>query len=177
MDRRTEQLFVENLNRNRTRLFEFACRLTRNREDAEDLLQTAVAKAWVAGDRYDGSRSFKNWMMSIMKNAHRDQLRAASSRPQVTSADGWDSDLGLDDFADVEESTFDLILRRFLRGSLVAAVESLPWPYSEILQLFYLRELSYEECAKAAGIPAGTVRSRISRGRNLLRRVLATQPR
>jgi RNA polymerase sigma-70 factor (ECF subfamily) len=145
--------------------------LTRNDHDAEDVVQEACLRAMRYFERLKGTEA-RPWLLAIVRNTCYTWLE--KNRP---------SDLvGLDDVgplaADVEtvghaspmESNPEVILLQSANRKLVnQALEDLPVGYREVLVMRELEDLSYKEIATVAGIPMGTVMSRLSRGRELLR--------
>ncbi|MDR7298361.1 RNA polymerase sigma-70 factor (ECF subfamily) [Pelomonas aquatica] len=139
------------------RLRRYARALRRNDEDADDLLQDTLERAWSRARLWQGVGDMRTWLFSIMHNLHVDALRR-----------------GRLDTVDLDEQTPEvpvaptqgqiLVLR-----DLDAALAALPAEQREVLLLTALDGLAYAEIAQALGIPIGTVMSRLSRGRERLR--------
>lgn len=136
----------------------YALALTRSGQEAEDLVQEALARA------YDGRRSFrigsalKPWLMSILHNAHIDRLRARQVRRRHEAA----VEAAYDFAPAAQEDAVHLseVRRAFLH---------LPQEQREALHLVGVEGLTYPEAAQVLGIPEGTVLSRVSRARQALR--------
>ena len=145
-----------------------ALRLTRDREDAQDLSQEALIRAYEAFDRFDG-RNFKAWMLRILTNLYINRYRQRSRSAVVGSLD----DENAVDPAGPENEAPD---RQMLDGMVSAEVEEalskVPSDFRTAVLLSDVEGLTYEEIAEATEVPIGTVRSRIARGRAILRREL-----
>lgn len=158
----------------RSRAYAQALMLTRNRADADDLLQTTLVKAWSRYDVFDETRSFGKWIGSIMTRAFLDRRRAESRRLKPLSYDAYRGaeDDGYElDFAD--PSSEDIANGIALRQDLRQALEEMPDIHRRIVLMCDLLGLDYDLCAQREGIPVGTVRSRLFRGRQKLREALS----
>jgi RNA polymerase sigma-70 factor (ECF subfamily) len=148
--------------------------LMRNDHDAEDVVQDAYLRAYRFFDGLRGTDS-RAWLLAIVRNASYSWLE--KNRPgEVVALD----DVGLL-ASDVEtaghmfpaETNPEVILLQSANRKLVnLALEELPVGYREVLVMRELEELTYKEIAAVAGIPIGTVMSRLARGRELLRRAI-----
>jgi RNA polymerase sigma-70 factor, ECF subfamily len=158
------------------RAFSMALQLTRNRSDAEDLLQDTFVKAWRGFDSYVPGRPFLNWLLRIMQRAYLDSKRrdnpvrkAESLHAMVSPSDGELQEMPI---ADTRPGPDEDLFRTELHQNLHAALEDLPQLYRDAIAMCDLDGLSYSEIADAQNTTVGTVRSRIHRGRKLLRDVL-----
>lgn len=164
-------------------LYRAALRLTRDATDAEDLVAEAVAQAWYRIDSLNDWGAFRGWLFRIMRNhfitGYRKRLRA----PVIVAAEGRDEegdqpDLALllaeqpDDFlqwwANPEKELADQLLGEDILGALA----TLPDAFRDVILLICVDGLGYDEAADVLGVPAGTVRSRMKRGRTLLQKAL-----
>jgi RNA polymerase sigma-70 factor (ECF subfamily) len=153
-------------------LFATALRLTRNRSDAEDLVQDTYVKAFRFADRFERGTNLKAWLYTILHNtwrnrrrdASRDTVEVDSERVEQAAADGPAA-------GDTPEH---ILLRATLDADLQAALDELPDAFREAVWLRDVEEFSYAEIAEMLGVPMGTVMSRISRGRRLLFERLST---
>ena len=152
-------------------LYRTALRLSRDRADAEDLVQDTYLKAFRAADRFEPGTNLRAWLFTILhntaKNRFRDRARdsvavdsdvvdrAADAPPPASRGRG----------ADTPET---LLLRDTLAPELQSAIDALPEAFREAVWLRDVEEFSYAEIAKMLDVPIGTVMSRISRGRHLL---------
>lgn len=169
-------------------LYGLAMRLTRNRADAEDLVAETVTKAWLAIDKLDDSDRLRPWVFRILRNHFISEYRKKSVRPQLVSIDDQDehsdegdvvallnrqSDEFLQWWADPETE----VANRLLGEQIMAAIEELPESFRETILLVNVEGLRYDEAAQVLGVPAGTIRSRMKRGRTLLQKALWIQAR
>jgi RNA polymerase sigma-70 factor (ECF subfamily) len=151
-------------------LYRVALRLTGNRADAEDLTQETVLKAYRAWEQFTPGTNAKAWLLTILRNTFINQTRRARTRPQTV------------DIADVEPFTvFREVQDADPEGSFFAgivddevsrAVAVLPEEFREALVLSDVVGLPYAEIAAMTGVPVGTVKSRLFRGRQLLQKRL-----
>jgi len=160
----------------RKRAYVMALQLTRNPTEAEDLVQDTYLKAWRGFDSYAAGRPFLNWLLRIMQRAYLDGRRrenpirrADSLEGLVTSASGEVQELTIPDYADAPDE--NVLIKEFQREARLA-LESLPPLYRDTIMLCDFEEMSYEEIAERQGTTVGTIRSRIHRGRKLLRDIV-----
>lgn len=145
-----------------------ALRLTRNKEEAEDLAQEAVVRAYEAYERFDGA-NFKAWILRIVTNLYINKYRHRQRGPQFASMD----DEGM---AEPMSSESEIPDRQLFDGMMGAEVQEalsrVPEDFRIAVLLSDVESMSYQEIAEATNVPIGTVRSRIARGRALLRKQL-----
>ena len=152
-------------------LFNFAHWLTKDREEAEDLVQETYAKALKGFSSFQLGTNFRAWMYRILRNTFltsRTGLRATMTQP--LEIENTETELAID--RDTPET---ILLERSSQELLQKAIQDLPLHYREILLLCELQEMSYQEIAEALSIPIGTVMSRLSRARKSLRDSLRPQ--
>jgi RNA polymerase sigma factor (sigma-70 family) len=152
--------------------FNYARWLTRNEADAEDVVQDAYVRAlrFYASLRGDNARA---WLLTIVRHTWYGRFRPRDGAYQTTVFDEMNNERtaeGLDPEA--------LLLQRQSVDEVRAALEELPVDFREVIVLRELEGLSYKEIAGVAGIPIGTVMSRLARGRERLLTILksATSP-
>ncbi len=139
---------------------------------AEDVTQEAFIRAYRGIDRFQGTR-FRAWLLSIVANAARDELRRQRRRPaQSLDAARDDPERPDIDPADPGPSPETSALSGELRRLLEGALRDLPDDWRLVVVMADIHGLSYEEIAQATGVPVGTVKSRLSRARGRLRDVL-----
>ena len=148
--------------------------LTRNDHDAEDVVQDAYLRAYRF---FDGLRETdaRAWLLAIVRNAGYSWLE--KNRPgEVVALDDaglLSSDVETAGHVSPAETNPEVIMLQSANRKLVnQALEELPVGYREVLVMRELEELTYKEIAAVAGIPIGTVMSRLARGRELLRRAI-----
>src|SRR5579872_907293 len=146
-------------------LYNFAHWLTRDREEAEDLVQETYAKALKGFRSFQLGTNFRAWMYRILRNTFltsRTGLKATMTVPLDPEEDG--AELAVE--RDTPET---YLLTQANRELLQTAMDELPVHFREILLLCEVEEMSYQEIAETLAIPMGTVMSRLSRARQTLR--------
>ena len=152
-------------------LFNAALRLTGSRSDAEDLTQETFIKAYTAFDQFELGTNFRAWTLKILTTTHINRYREGRRAPQtiawedITSGGQWDFDWQRSDQPEPETA----VVQQYLDDPVGPAVQSLPDEFRLAIIMCDMFELSYQEIASALQVPLGTVRSRISRGRHILR--------
>lgn len=148
-------------------LYATALRLTRNRPDAEDLVQDTVVKALRFADRFTPGTNLKAWLYTILHNTWRNRRRDAARETVDVDSSRVEEAAQLDGPL-AAETPEQLLLRSTLDADLQAALDGLPEAFREAVWLRDVDEFTYAEIAEMLGIPQGTVMSRISRGRRQL---------
>lgn len=156
------------------RAFQFAYRLTGNVGEAKELTQEAFYRALKNWESYDHSQPVDHWFFTILRNLFLDGLKRFD-KTNVLSLDMPAEDAE-EDYAEILEERSDRILETLEReesGKKVReALERLTAEHRAVLTLADLEGLPYEDIAKVIRCPVGTVRSRVSRARNALKRQL-----
>ncbi len=147
-------------------LWRYAYSLTRNRDAADDLVQDCVERALKKRQLWKPDGSLKSWLMTILINVYRNQLRSQKSRGATTP---------IDDLV-VEPAARDTLSGRLDLNDTASALTHLADDQREVLLLVALGGLSYKEAAQALGIPLGTLMSRLGRARAQLRAIMAGHP-
>ena len=148
------------------KIYNFAYRLTGNSDDASDLVQEVLLRVRKGLASYQPG-SFEGWLWRITRNAFLDDVRRRNRRPTAPLPDEVDRwDLASAPAADAE------FARISIGDDVQKALLELPVEFREAVVLCDVVGLSYEEIAQAVAVPVGTVRSRIHRGRKLLRELL-----
>jgi RNA polymerase sigma-70 factor (ECF subfamily) len=173
--------FTNSVEENLDALYGVAIRLTGRKADAEDLVAEAVARAWSALHTLEDRGRFRPWAFRILRNCFVSDFRRKAVRPVETSYDEVDSGDGevasflmeeSDDFlrwwANPEREFFNNVLAE----EIMAAIDELPESFRVTILLVNVEGLTYDEAAEALGVPQGTVRSRMKRGRTLLQKAL-----
>jgi RNA polymerase sigma-70 factor (ECF subfamily) len=149
-------------------LYATALRLTRNRADAQDLVQDTLVKAFRFADRFESGTNLKAWLYTILHNTWRNRRRdAARETVDVDSERVEEASTSAGGPAEVDTPE-RILLRETLDADLQAALDELPEAFRQAVWLRDVEEFSYAEIAQMLEIPIGTVMSRISRGRRLL---------
>lgn len=149
-------------------VFGTALRLTRDQDEAQDLSQEALVRAYEAFDRFDG-RNFKAWILRILTNLYINKYRKVQRQGMTGSLD---DEQAIEPAAPADEAPDKIVLDRMLGAEVEDALAKVPEVFRMTVILSDLEGLSYDEVAEATDVPVGTVRSRIARGRAILRREL-----
>lgn len=155
-------------------LFNFGYSLTRSEADANDLVQETYLKAFRFIDSYLEGTNAKAWLFRILKNAFINNYRKKSKRPtQVDFEDvvnfHKEEDTALTSYVDMREEVYDNIIG----DEVTNAINNLSVDHRTVLLLRDIEGFSYEEISKIIDIPINTVRSRLNRARNLLKKELS----
>ena len=170
----SERAFEELVRLYEARVFSYAMTLLGNRQDAEEVTQDVFVKVWRTLARFRGECSFSSWVMRITKNTATDALRArreptVSLTAEDENGEEREMDLVDEDPASNPSAAFERDERiRLVRR----AIGELPRDQREILMLRDLYGYPYEEIARILQLESGTVRSRISRARQHLKKIL-----
>lgn len=165
------------------RLFSFARRLTGSQEQAEDVVQETYLRAWRFFHRFEKGTNPRAWLFKILHNVFLNTRKPARLREvQMPEEEGMGDFLlynrlvhegGWRDPLDISPEKFD----HMFGDEVKRALDRLPPAYRFPLLLCDVEGMSYEQIAKVIGIPGGTVRSRLFRGRAILQRQLADYAR
>jgi RNA polymerase sigma-70 factor, ECF subfamily len=157
--------------------FGYALRLTRNRADAEDLVQDAALAAFRAAHTFEPGTNFKAWFFQILTRCFYARHRRAQRRP--TTVDLEDTpDLYLYSNSAAAglpwegDDPASRLIDQLGSERVSAALEQLPEEYGVVCTLYFTEDFAYHEIAAVLGIPVGTVRSRLHRGRKMLQKLL-----
>jgi RNA polymerase sigma-70 factor, ECF subfamily len=150
-------------------LYHFGMRLTGSADAAGDLVQETYVKALRFWSNYDGRTHIRAWLFRIMKNAFIDLYRKESREPDVVDYCETMRPSSLHDVSAGANTHDDPIFDNLLDDVVAEAVSGLPESFRTAVILCDIERLSYQEVASILGCPIGTVRSRLHRGRGLLR--------
>ena len=151
-------------------LYRVARRLTRDPDQASDLVQETYLRAIRAHDSFDmQEHGIRPWLVRIMQNLHFSRADREKRQPVLAEAAALESGQreGTSDPFPIAPAGFDAMDER-----LVKALNQLPAEYQTVMLLWAVEELSYKEIADAVGIPIGTVMSRLHRARQRLSEML-----
>lgn len=168
-----QRAFAEIVDMYKDKLYHLGYRMTGNRQEAEDVVQETFLRVYKNLDRYDESQKFSTWIYRIATNLCIDRLR---KRKAVYSLDAESSDHeGLDGYAmlpsDGKTPESELLLSETQR-LIHDAIATLPVKYKSVMILRYLQELSLQEISDVLDMPVTTIKTRVHRGREFLRRKL-----
>ena len=158
-------------------LFSTALRMTRNRSDAEDLVQETFIKAWRAFDSYQQGTNLRAWLFRIMTNTYINKYNAQLRKPLETELDEVEElflfkRLGAFDQSKMNQSAEDQMLEMFTDDEVKKAIEELPDGFRIPLLMSDVEGFSYKEIAEILDVPIGTVMSRLHRGRKAMQKML-----
>src|ERR1700751_1326599 len=156
-------------------LYRRAYRFVDNPHDAEDAVQDARLSAYKHLDQFKGGAKITTWLTSIVTNSALTQLRKKSRHPHTSLdesvADEQDYRVS-DTLADERPSPESEYIEAELHGNLMRSVTDLPPALRRVVQLRYMDGLTTNEIARILGVPGGTVKTRVSRARSKLRRMM-----
>ncbi len=151
-------------------LYNVALRLTGNAADAEDLVQETVLKAYRAWDMYERGTNCRAWLVTILRNTFINQFRKQSKKPASVQFDSVE-DVSI--FESVQDrDPAGSFFRHIVDEEVTRAIQELPEDFRVAVVLSDVEGLSYGEIAEILGVPVGTVKSRLFRGRRRLQRRL-----
>jgi RNA polymerase sigma-70 factor (ECF subfamily) len=169
-----QQAFDALVQKHQARAYQYAFRLTRNPDDAADVVADAFVRVYKALQTFKGDSAFTTWLYRIETNCFLDMRKKRSSRPSTS----LDSMLNLGDgevefqVEDEAASAHDLAERSHRMTAVEEAVQRLPEYQRAMIIMYHAESMSYEEIAESLGLPIGTVKSRLNRARLSLRHLL-----
>jgi RNA polymerase sigma-70 factor (ECF subfamily) len=143
-------------------------RLTRNRADAEDLVQDTYVKAFRHSGQFKRGTNLRAWLYTILHNTWRNRRRDASREAVDVDSDQVEQLAASGPGHEDVETPERILMRSTLDADLQAALDSLPDAFRNAVWLRDVEEFTYAEIAEMLNVPIGTVMSRISRGRRML---------
>ena len=157
-------------------LYGAALRMTRNPQDAEDLVQETMLRAYRAFDRFEAGTNLKAWLFRILTNAYINVYRKKQREPRKVSADEMEE---FDLYRELKnhdsqfgETPENIVLDSLVDSDIIEAIDDLPEQFRLAVLLSDLEGFSYAEMAEIMGVPMGTVMSRLHRGRKALQKRL-----
>lgn len=155
-------------------LYGTALRMTKDEQDAEDLVQEAMLKAYRYFDRYESGTNCKAWLFKIMTNTFINRYRKTKKRreflvdddyrPLQERAEAPAANPFVDDFGEDEERLYFKVFG----DEVKEALEAMPVDFRMVVLLADLQDFAYKEIAEIMDCPIGTVMSRLYRGRRML---------
>ena len=166
--------FDDLLRRHQVRAYHYAYRLTKNPDEAADIVANAFVRVLRSLDGFKGESSFTTWLCRIETNCFLDMRKKTNSRPTISmdevlqSGDGQVAMQVIDD----QESAHERVERGERLTAINKAMKYLPEHQRVILMMYHAEAMSYEDIAETLRLPIGTVKSRINRARLSLREIL-----
>ncbi|MFB0902668.1 MAG: sigma-70 family RNA polymerase sigma factor [Acidimicrobiales bacterium] len=158
-------------------LFATAMRMTRNRADAEDLVQETFLKGYRAYERFEAGTNLRAWLFRILTNSYINTYRKKQRRPNLTDLEDVQDlylyrRLGGNELATIGRSAEDQLFDHITDSTITDALDELPEQYRTAVMLADVEGFAYKEIAEILDIPIGTVMSRLHRGRKRLQEQL-----
>ena len=166
-----EEAFNELVARYKDPLFNYVARMLKDRVYAEDIVQETFVRVYRNRDRYQQIAKFSTWIYTIAINLTKTELRRQNLRRFFSLSGSADSSKSFelpDTKINLEKSAEDTIVGERIKE----AIAELPKTFREVIVLRDIQELSYDEISKIVGVPLGTVKSRVNRGRTRLQKKL-----
>ena len=168
-----KRAYGELVDRHKEKAMTLAMRMLKNRQDAEEATQDAFVRAFNALPRFEWKSSFSTWFYRIVYNVcatqlsrRGDDLRVPIDTREEEGALSLPSE-ELPPDIQYEGAEFELIVLR--------EIEKLPVPYGVVCTLFFVHDMSYDQIVEVTGMPLGTVKVRLFRGRIMLREGIVKQ--
>ncbi|HTK81029.1 MAG TPA: sigma-70 family RNA polymerase sigma factor [Bacteroidota bacterium] len=151
-------------------LYNYALRMTGDPDDAHDLVQETYLKAYRFWDKYEKGTNIRAWLFRIMKNSYINRYRKETKEPDTVDYEDIQNFYNSIRYESTDPNDLqEKIFGGLLEDDVVRAIESLPEDFRTVVILCDIEGLSYEEISEFVDCPIGTVRSRLHRGRKMLR--------
>jgi RNA polymerase sigma-70 factor (ECF subfamily) len=147
--------------------------LSRSKEEAEDLMQEAYARAFRSWRSYTPGTNLRAWLLRILTNLNIDRGRRAQRTPDQQPLEESDYFLYNQLEAASGETEEERVLERLSQDHVAEALAAVPHDFRDVVVLVDIGDFSYAEAAQILDIPIGTVMSRLHRGRRILKKELA----
>lgn len=154
-------------------LYTFAFRLTNNEDDANDLVQETYLKAYRFFGSYEQGTNAKAWLYRILKNSFINNYRKQSKEPNKIDYEEAETIFHSEKNNYNPIDSRDKVFKGLLGDEVSNALMALPLDFKTVIMLCDIEGFTYEEIAKIVDTPIGTVRSRLHRGRKMLKEMLA----
>jgi RNA polymerase sigma-70 factor, ECF subfamily len=154
-------------------LFSYAMTVTRNRTEAEDLVQETYVRAMNAIANLRPDSNLKAWLFTILRNVWLNQLRKRHGGPQMVEIEGAEGIAN--SIVEPSKDSLELYISKVEAEQVQAAIQELPTESREVILLREYEDLSYLEIASVLDCPVGTVMSRLARARAKLRESLSAE--
>lgn len=148
-----------------------ALHLARDSSEAENLVQEAALRGFRSFHTFQEGTNFRAWFLRIVTNLYFEEHRKRRRAPETVTVDEG-ADLLLFKRCKAQGDPASEFLRRLSREGVARALARLPVEFRVACSLYFVHELGYQEIAEVVGVPVGTVRSRLHRGRKMLQQQL-----
>lgn len=155
-------------------VYSFCCNLTGNRIEADDLYQDTILKAVELRHRLDSSGNPKSYLMGISVKIWQNQKKKYAIRNNIIQMEELNENL-IQDVNDLSNQPESEIIRKETINVVREGIKQLPEKMQTVLYMYYTAEMPVEDIAKALHIPKGTVKSRLHKGRKLIKEFLEVQ--
>ena len=153
-------------------IFNVVCKMFSNSEDASDIAQEALIKAYKNIDKFDFNSSFSTWLYRITVNACIDEMRRRKGRESI-SIDAEDEESGL--AVQIEDTSLgaeERVIQNETVSEVRAAIDKLSEEHKTVIILRDLQDMTYEQVAQTLDLSIGTVKSRLARARKSLKDII-----
>jgi len=164
-----EEAFAQLVRLHENKVYHLALRLCGNPEDASDVAQEAFLSAWRGLPNFRGESGFTTWLYRLVNNAAIDHLRRGKKQRFDVSIDDEEAPVDTPDPAPGPQEAAE---GKELQQAVADGLRQMNEDHRQVLVLREIQQLSYEEIAQVLQLDLGTVKSRISRARNSLRKIL-----
>ena len=160
-------------------LYAAAMRYTKNPEDAQDLVQDTYAKAYTSFHQFEPGTNLKAWLYRVLTTTFINTYRKDQRRPQTSDSEleDWQIAEASSHTSDQGKSSEDVVLENLPDSDIKTALAEIPEEFRMAVYLADVEGFSYKDIAEIVGVPAGTVMSRLHRGRKQLREKLTDYAR
>jgi RNA polymerase sigma-70 factor, ECF subfamily len=156
-------------------VYRVARHLVGSREEAEDLMQEAYARAFRSWRQFQPGTNLRAWLLRILTNLNIDRGRKAQRTPDVQPLEEGDYFLYNRLEQELGDSDEERVVERLSQDNVVEALAKVPHDFRDAIVLVDIGEFSYQDAAQILDIPIGTVMSRLHRGRRILKAQLAEE--
>ena len=171
-----QQAFAEIVELYKDKIYYLGYRMLNNRHEAEDVVQETFLRVFKSLDRYDPGQKFSTWIYRIATNLSIDRLR--KRKPTYSLDADMNDQEGLDGYSmlpsDDRTPESEFMISE-TKQTVYDAIESLPAKYKSVMILRYLQEMSLQEISDVLDIPVTTIKTRVHRGREFLRKKLESK--
>lgn len=165
-NRELKKEFEEKILENIDSLYTIARGMTKDRHNAEDLVQEAALRAYRFFHTFSKGTNFKAWIITILRNIYFNEYRKKTKEPAMVEFEKVENFISLPTISGVQEEIFSETMK--------ASIDKLSEELRTTLTLFYVEDFSYREIAGIMDVPVGTVMSRLYTARQILKRQLSS---